>query len=278
MGQFAIRIQNIDRRILYFCLLGIIVVGLLVPIPLPLAIGPQARGAFESIENAPTDKVAIVSTNWSASTQGENKPQTTVVLEHMMRRKIPIAFVSFEPSSTELAQELMEDISKKHGYEYGKDWINLGFRADIQGTLKAMMIDIHETFKKDSRQEKALAEFPIMRKLKNLRDAGVIAEISPSGTYKYWVGLVVGSVEAPFIYGPTSVMAPELYTYLDSGQMDGMMFGIKGAAEYEQLLGIKGFTTKAITPVSLALVMLFILIGLGNWGMFAARRAAEAGE
>jgi len=67
-------------------------------------------------------------------------------------------------------------------------------------------------------------------------------------------------------------MAPELYTYIDSGQMKGMLFGIKGAAEYERLLGIRGFTSRAITPVSLALVLLFVLIGLGNYGMYASRK------
>jgi hypothetical protein len=274
------RLESIDRRILYGVLLLIVVVGLLVPIPLPLTVGPQARGFYDAIENADRNKIAVVSTLWSASTQGENRPQTRVILQHLMRRRMRFALIAFgDPQSTTLAQELAQELARENHYEYGKDWINWGFRADIAGTLKGMVRNITETLKQDSIQNKPLSSFPVMQGVHNMRDVSVIAEVSASGNYVSWLGLVVGSTDAPFCYAPTSVMAPELYTYIDSGQMKGMLFGIKGAAEYEWLLGIQGFTTRAITPVSLSLVLLFVLIGLGNYGMYASRkRPAQGGN
>jgi hypothetical protein len=277
MSTLAGTLQSIDRRYLYGMLLLIVAIGLLVPIPLPLAVGPQARGFYESVEKADPSKIAIVSTLWSASTQGENRPQTRVILEHLMRRKLRFALIAFgDPQSTILAQEIAEELAREYRYEYGKDWINLGYRADIAGTLKGIVRDLGETLKQDSIRKRPLAQFEVMRGVRNIRDVGLIAEVSASGNYLSWLGLVVGSTEAPFCYAPTSVMAPELYTYLDSGQMKGMLFGIKGAAEYERLLGIRGFTSRAITPVSLALVLLFVLIGLGNYGMYASRKKGGA--
>jgi hypothetical protein len=41
----------------------------------------------------------------------------------------------------------------------------------------------------------------------------------------------------PVIVGPTAVSAPKFYAYLASHQLTGMLGGMKGAAEYEQLLG-----------------------------------------
>ncbi len=278
MANPLARLDAIDRRYLYGVLLLIVVVGLLVPIPLPLAVGPQARGFYDAIENADPNKIAIVSTLWSASTQGENRPQTSVVLQHLMRKRMRFALIAFgDPQSTTLAQELAEELARENNYVYGKDWINWGFRADIAGTLKGLVRDINETIKRDSIMKKPLAEHPVMAGIHNVKDVSVIAEVSASGNYVSWLGLVVGSTDAPFCYAPTSVMAPELYTYLDSGQMKGMLFGIKGAAEYERLLGIKGFTTRAITPVSLSLVLLFVLIGLGNYGMYASRKKPSQG-
>lgn len=273
MSGLTDRMQTIDRRVLYAALLIIVIVGLLVPIPLPLAVGPQARGVYEAIENADAGKITLVSTLWSASTQGENRPQTQVILEHLMRRRLRFALIAFgDPQSTILAQEVAETLAAKYNYEYGKDWINLGYRADIAGTLKGIVRDMRETLKQDSIRKKPLDQFPVMKGVHNIRDVALIAEVSASGNYVSWLGLVVGSTDAPFCYAPTSVMAPELYTYLDSGQMAGMLFGIKGAAEYERLLGLRGFTTRAITPVSLSLVLLFVLIGLGNYGMYASRK------
>ncbi len=273
MTDFWTKLQAIDRRYLYAALLIIVVLGLLVPIPLPLAVGPQARGFYQAIETADPNKIALVSTLWSASTQGENRPQTRVILEHLMRKRLRFALIAFgDPQSTILAQEVAEGLAKQYHYEYGRDWINFGYRADIAGTLKGMVKDMRETLKRDSQEDKPLDQFPVMKGIHNIKDVNVIAEVSASGNYASWLGLVVGTTDAAFCYAPTSVMAPELYTYIDSGQMKGMLFGIKGAAEYERLLGIKGFTTRAITPVSLSLVLLFVLIGLGNYGMYAAKR------
>lgn len=281
MNDFWVKLQAIDRRYLYGALLAIVVVGLLVPIPLPLAVGPQARGFYEAIEEAAAKnarpgakrKIALVSTLWSASTQGENRPQTHVILEHMMRRRVPFALIAFgDPQSTILAQEVAQGLAARYNYKYGEDWVNLGYRADIAGTLKGIVRDIHQIYKQDSVEKKPLSELPVMRDIRNIQDVAVICEVSASGNYVSWLGLVVGNTDAPFCYAPTSVMAPELYTYIDSGQMKGMLFGIKGAAEYERLLNIRGFTTRAITPVSLSLVLLFVLIALGNYGMYAAAR------
>jgi hypothetical protein len=122
-----------------------------------------------------------------------------------------------------------------------------------------------------------------MAGVRSLKDVGVIVEVSPSGTHRAWAQLVVGSVDAPYGFCPTSVMGPEVFNYYDAGQIKGILFGIKGAAEYEKLLvghGIlkkAGFTTRAITPVSLSLILLFVLIGLGNYGMYAARRQERRG-
>ena len=273
--------QTIDRRVFYLILLLLVIIGLLVPIPLPLIVGPQTRALYEAVEHAPADKLAIVCTNWSASTQGENRPQTEVLLRHLMRRKIRFALMAWEQQSTSLARELAEELAPKYGYKYGRDWVNWGYRAEANGTLKGMVLDIPDTFKTESHNRIPLTDLqqlPVMAGVHNTKDIGIILEVSAAGSYKNWIQFAVGSTSAKFGYAPTSVMAPELYNYIDAGQIAGMMFGIKGAAEYEHLLiqdgTLKkaGFTTKAIAPISLALVLLFVLIGLGNYGMYATRK------
>jgi hypothetical protein len=281
MGEYLVRMQSIDRRILYAVLLVIVVAGLLLPKGLGVNVGPQARMLYNAVQSAPTDKIAIVCVNWSASSQGENRPQTRVILTHLMSRHIRFLIMGFDPQSPTLAQEVAEELAPQFGYKYGVNWVNVGYRPQVETTLKSLVQDIPATFKEDAIERKPLSSFPAMAGVKNIRDVGVIVEVSPSGTYKAWVQLVVGTTSAPYCFCPTSVMAPEVFTYLDSGQIKGMLFGIKGAAEYEELLvenGVlkeRGFTTRAMTPVSLTLILLFVLIGLGNLGMFAARRAGR---
>jgi hypothetical protein len=274
--QLGRKLQSIPKPVLYFVLMSIVVIGLIVPLPLPLVVGPQARSMFEAIEDAPTDKIAVVSTLWSASTQGENRPQTRVILTHLMRRKIKFVLVAFgnDAQSTTLAQELAEEMTRETGYKYGEDWLNLGYKLDMPGALKGAVVSLEEVYKTDSIFRRPLSSYPMMHKTKSLKDAGILIEVAASSGFKNWLQFVKGTSKAKLCYGCTSVMGPEMYTYLDSGQISGLLFGIKGAAEYERLLGIAGFTTRAIGPISLALIYLFGLIGLGNYGMYLQRKGS----
>lgn len=282
-GGFLGKLEHIDRRILYTVLIAIVVFGLVVPMPLPITPSPPARNMYDVLATTPADKIVIVSCNWGAGTQGENRPQTMVVMQHLMSRHIRFMIMGFDAQSPQLAQEVAEELAPQYGYQYGRDWINVGYKVQVETTLKSMVQDIPGTFKEDDIERKPFSSFPAMAGVHNLKDSvGTIVEVSPSGTHKAWIQLVVGTTKAPYLFCPTSVMGPELYTYLDSGQIRGMLFGIKGAAEYERVLvehGVlkkEGFTSQAMTPVSLSLVYLFLLIGLGNLGMYSTRRKGGA--
>ena len=57
---------------------------------------------------------------------------------------------------------------------------------------------------------------------------------------KEWVQQVQARFHLPMVSGCTAVSAPEYYPYLQSGQLQGLLGGMAGAAEYEKLRGEKG--------------------------------------
>lgn len=57
----------------------------------------------------------------------------------------------------------------------------------------------------------------------------------------------------------TAVIAPGLYPFLDTGQINGLIGGLRGAAEYETLIGMKG---KAVAGMDAQSATHFIIIGL----------------
>src|ERR1051325_9216813 len=118
---FAERMQNLPKMVIYAILLAIVVIGLLVTIPLPVNVANETRMVFDAVEKAPVDRLAWVGVNWSASTQGENRPQTRVILQHLMSRKIKFIFQGFDAQSPDLAQELAEELAPEYGYQNGRD-------------------------------------------------------------------------------------------------------------------------------------------------------------
>jgi hypothetical protein len=109
----------------------------------------------------------------------------------------------------------------------------------------------------------------VVQGVKSLSDYKMIIDVTPSGTVPIWISYSPKNVR--ILYCPTSVMAAEAYTYLDSGQIKGMITGAKGAQEYEQLLTVVGLGTRFMNAISFSHVLIIAFILLGNFAMFMNR-------
>lgn len=267
------RIQTIDRRIIYVVLIGFILLPLFFPVKLPIIPSRQSQDFYETIENVARtspNKLVIVDGFWSPGTRGENQWQTQAILSHLMQRKIRFALLSFDIQNNTLVQNIVNGLAPRYGYEYGRDYVNWGFKPQFVPTLKGLVNDIPGTMKNDYRG-RPLGDFAAMKGIKDIKDISAIVEITPSGTVGTWIGLVQGVNKTPLLYSPTAVMAPDAYPYLDSGQITGMLTGVKGAGDYETLTGTTGFGTRATGALSLVYALLIGLIILGNVGYYKAR-------
>jgi hypothetical protein len=278
MLAFFGRLQSIDRRWIYLVMFVSVGAALLTKITLPVIPSNQALGAYEAIEKAPTDKYALVGAEWSNSTRGENGAQTYALMHHLMRRHIKFAIVGFDPQGPTNVDKIVQELASEYGYVYGRDWVNWGFHPynAIKATLKAMVRDMPGSMVHDTNNTPLTdtAKLPIMSGLKNMDQVGLIVEITPADTYESWVAFVQGyGGGKPMVYAPTAVMAPEAYQYLDSGQMVGMLTGLKGAIEYEGMVKKPGLATKQAVALSVAHVVILALIVLGNLGYLAQKRA-----
>jgi hypothetical protein len=81
---------------------------------------------------------------------------------------------------------------------------------------------------------------------------------------KEWVQQVVSRYHLPMVAGVTAVSAPEYYPYLQTGQLEGLLGGMAGAAEYEVLTQHPALATKGMDAQSLAHVFIALMILLGN--------------
>jgi hypothetical protein len=70
----------------------------------------------------------------------------------------------------------------------------------------------------------------------------------------------------------TAVMATTYYPYLSSGQFSGLVGGLKGAAEYEELLAKPGLGVKGMEAQSLGHLLLIMLIIIGNLGLLKRKK------
>lgn len=290
---FFDRLQALDRRTLYVLLALCVSLPFFIPFgTIRPKIARETRSFYDTVEAVANDPVAskklvVLSVNYSPSTLAENGTQNEALVAHLMARKLRFAIVSIDPQGRELAQTIAERLAKKSGYVYGTNYCNWGFipPASFQTWLKALVRDVPGTVKNDYKGA-AIASLPVMEGIRTVDDIGLIVDITPSSTLAGWVQFVqrTGTKPVPTLYCPTAVMAPEGVPYLDSGQLQGMLIGLKGANEYETLLKDTsviteaGLATRFSWSLSLSYILILSLIVLGNVGMFAARRQSGPEE
>ncbi len=278
------RMQTIDRRLIYGLLLVVILIPLFVNMNPPIIPSQQSIDFYNTIEtlakNDPDHtKMVIVDGWWGASTRGENYWQAQAIITHLMQRRIHFATLSFDPQNATLVRVLVTNLAKKYHYVYGQDYVQWGYRVQFVPTLKALASPngLQGAIKTDQ-DGKPIGQFPVMKNITDLKDIGAIVEISPTASLPAWIGLVQGKYNTPLLYAPTAVMAPDAYPFLDSGQVSGLLTGVKGAGDYEQLTHTHTFGTRATGALSLVYALIILLVILGNVGYYAERAAARRGQ
>ncbi len=272
------KLQKIDRRILYLILLIVVGLPTLYPVNIPNAVAPMSRSLWETLDRTPPNKVVMVSSTWSVGTRGENKGQAEAIFHHLMSRRIPFILSSFSAPASQVALNLVNDMAPKYNYVYGRDWISLGFQANSANFVKGINVDFVGTVKQDAVRKQPLGSYPIMQKVKSVDDVHMVVEISASASQMVWIQFMKPGVEIGFC--PTSVMAPEALPYFSSGQLAGLLWGAKGAYDYEQLnaehnIGQYASGRRYMGPLSAAFALVIISIVIGNVAMFAGRRSAS---
>ena len=73
-------------------------------------------------------------------------------------------------------------------------------------------------------------------------------------------------------------MAPDLYPFLGSGQLVGLLGGLAGAADYEVLIDHRDEANKSMSPQSVTHLIIVAFVIFGNIAYFAARRGRSQQE
>ncbi|HEY3998850.1 MAG TPA: hypothetical protein VGO93_08305, partial [Candidatus Xenobia bacterium] len=89
--------------------------------------------------------------------------------------------------------------------------------------------------------------------------------------FEYYVQVVHGRYHTPVAGALTAVMVPGYQPYLNSGQALAILAGLRGAAEYETLLHVRGRGLQGLDAQSFAHLFLAALIVVSNLGGRRAR-------
>ena len=87
-----------------------------------------------------------------------------------------------------------------------------------------------------------------------------------------WVQIAADRYGVALGAGNTAVQAPQMYTYLHAKQLQGLLGGMSGAAEFEGLVEHPGKGTKFMLSQSFAHMVVIAFVLIGNVAFFMGGR------
>lgn len=271
------KISNIDRRWIYFLVAVSVVFPMLVVIKFPIRITPEAKQLYDAVEALPDSSIVFLTFDYYPSTLAETEPISVAALNQMFRKNIKIITMTTVPlGGPSIAERVTRKLAQKYNKVYGVDFVNLGYKANYVAVLKGMGSSIESIYPADNTGT-PLKNLPLMNKVKNYNDIKFIYVVADNGILDYWVSIVNAQYGIPVGAGVTAVMAPKMYSYVESKQLTGLLGGMKGAAEYERLVNHEGTATRGMDAQSMVHLLIIFFVIVGNIGFFATRRSGRSG-
>ncbi|MDE2807767.1 MAG: hypothetical protein OXN90_05050 [Gemmatimonadota bacterium] len=264
--------MQVDRRIL-FALVFLGVAGpLLIGLHLPVAPTDEVKAAYDQLEQLAAGQVVLVSFSYGPSTATEMQPMAQAILHHAFRRELKVVAICLWPDATGLAQAVFEKVPAEFDLEYGVDYVFLGYKPGTSSVILNMGHDVHGAFPQDN-WGTSVGDLELMRSLRSLRDFDLVFDLGAGDSIEFWwIPFGQEKYGFPFAAGCTAVMAPDLYPFLNSGQLVGLLGGLAGAAEYEVLIDRRDKANKGMFAQSVTHLVIVAFVIFGNIAYFAARR------
>ena len=269
--NFFDRIVKLDRRIIFIVITLSIIIPLLFRVDLPLKITSEVKVVYDLVESLPEGSIIVLPCEYAPDTMAELEPMLFAVLRHCYRKNLKIIAGGFFVTGVNLIEQELRQIAEEEGKVYGEDYIFLGYRPYPAVVIMSMGQDFRQSFPEDY-YGNPLDSLPMMRGVKNYYDTELVLTINATSGVDFWVIYGHERYGFPLAIGVTAVMAADYYHYINSGQIIGVIGGLKGAAEYEKLIGRGDMASMGMSIQSFAHIIIVLFIIIGNIGYFMTRK------
>ena len=297
MKDMLKKLGNIDRRWI-FILIGLsVLIPLLQPkwIRIPIETTPNTQVVFDEISKLEENDKILISFAYGPSTKPEIHPMTIALLNQLFSKGVKVYIVSLWPDGVIMAKDAMMQIldSKVFNLENGKHYVMFDYKAGGEIVIKNIASDFRGLYMQDINKT-SIGNIPMMSGIKSIEDFDFVFDLSAGvpGNAE-WVQYACDPKDVPVSSGCTSIMVTDAIPYVASGQLRGILAGMPGAAEYENLVYdfminqnnnkyilddskiYPGKATSRMSAQSLAHVVMVIFIVFGNISYYLKRKRKD---
>jgi hypothetical protein len=280
------RILDVDRRLIYLVVFVCVLLPLLFPMRMKFTPTEEVKRAYNDVEALPEGSAVLISCDYGASTMPENYTMYLALLHQCFRNKlrpIIITLVDYGPGLCLRGLNAVVNSTDAQGNRNypdlvdGRDYCFLGFQPGSNAVMLGIGQSFTSTFPTDYLGT-ASTTIPIFKEIAALGDCKYIFDIASVGLPEIWVPYGSERENVPMSVNCTAVSVAQYYPYYQAGQFRGLVGGMKGAAEYEQLVGMEQIigrlpdATKGMGSQNAVHIFIVLSIIVANVLYFSLRR------
>lgn len=271
------RLVQIDRRWIFLAMALVVAAALLMDLKMPVTVSPDVRRAYQLIDSLPAGTPVLFSWDYDPGSMPELHPLAEAMLRHAMSKDLKVVMMGHWVTGIPLIERQIAGVIRRDfpDKKYGADYVNLGYKSGQYVVVVSMAQNIYDAFPQDYYRNRT-DTLPLMRRVRSLKDLAAVVSFSAGDPgLLMWIQYAWQRFRVPVTGGCTAVSAPEFSAYLQSNQLMGLMGGMRGAAEYEILIGRPGQAATGMSAQSLGHFLIIAFIVIGNIAYFATRKKKE---
>ncbi|MCX8168693.1 MAG: hypothetical protein N3E39_00495 [Candidatus Methanomethylicia archaeon] len=276
-----VKLGEVDKRVLYWVLFITLIIPYIRPLGLPISIAETSYALYNFIEKLGPKDVVVMGIHYGVAAWAECLPGFVAVTKHLVKRGVKIIFWSVGYADCDLTMDAVKarvpqlkgpgEPTGPGDYKYGVDWVYMGYIAGAEPTIAQLADDIRQVLRAD-KYGTPIDAIPLFRNVNSARDISLVVD-STTGDYgDYYVrqwrirhGTPVAEIGIAMIYS-------SFVRYYQAGLAIGALKGIRGAAEYEKLIGEFGEGTLQMDAISASHLLVIIAVIMANLSYAMTRR------
>lgn len=248
-------IFNIDRRIIFLVVFLTLLIPLLIPYAMPCKPTTDVQTMYDHFDHAArNDKPIFLSFEFDPTGAAEQEPMARAIMRHIFARggKAVIMCKSGGEQGMDLHLRLLAECAQEYGAAYGDDYVYLPYKPGSTNIVINLGQSLHTAWPQDYRGTN-LSDLPLTRGLSRLADFDYCMVICSSlTTVVDWLTYGQAPYNLNMGFGVLGNVTPDCANYVNSGQIKGLLGGLIGAAQYEQILNDEGVgLTRLFSPADL---------------------------
>ena len=203
-----------------------------------IEIDNNTQIVYQSISELEKNDKVLLSFAYGASTKPEVHPMAVALLNHLFLKGVKVYIVSLWPEGPIMGQQAISDVKKSDLFNIqdGIDYVMFDYKVGGFVVIKGIADNFRELYKQDYNGN-SIEEIEIMDGVYSVEDFDFVFDFSAGvpGNSE-WVQYACDPKGVPLSSGCTSIMVTDAIPYVESGQLQGILAGMPGAAEYEKLV------------------------------------------